>query len=163
MDASTSLELLSTLALSGGVIFAAVEWRATRREREQQRQIMLNRSFDSPEFTKAMRTVMELPEGTSKREIDANPATADLVWYWIGVMEQIGFLVHHGQLDLQLVYETYSAPVRVSATKLARYMADGRREYGSDTMYEYATWLAHRLGELEQTQPRNPAYRLPNA
>jgi hypothetical protein len=159
VDASTWLQLVSTLALSAAVIFAAVEWRATRRDRARQRQIMLLRSFDSPEFTKAMRTVMDLPNGRSKREIDGQPETADLVWFWLGVMEQIGFFVRSGELDLRLVDQTFSGPVQVTGAKLARYVADGRREYGSETMYEYGTWLAERLAEYRRERGRAPAYQ----
>jgi len=91
------------MAIVGAPVFAGVEWRTSRNERRRQQEIMLLRSFDSPSFTRAIRVVMDLSDGCSKSEIDASGETADLVWYWLGVMEQIGTLVRHGELALSRV------------------------------------------------------------
>jgi hypothetical protein len=155
---STWLELISTLALVGGVVFAGVEWRSTRLERRKQQQVMLLRSFDSPTYTRAMRVVMELPDDMSKEQIDGDPELADLVWFWLGVLEALGELVHDRELPLQAVDDTISGPILVGWTKLRRYAADSRQAYGRETWNEWGQWLSEQLTRLEHDEGRTPAH-----
>jgi hypothetical protein len=157
MQFSTWLQVITSVALVGGVVFAGVEWRASRNERRRQQENMLLRSFDSLSFTRAMRVVMNLPDGRSKSEIDALGETADLVWHWLGVMEQIGTLVRHGELALSRVDDTLSAPLQVSWRKLSQFVGDSRQLYG-ETFAEHAQWLVEGLDEFERVHGRAPAY-----
>jgi hypothetical protein len=158
VDVSTWLELISTSALVGGVIFAGVEWRSSRLERRKQQQVMLLRSFDSPTFTRAMRVVLALPDDATKEQIDADPELADLVWFWLGVTESLGELVHDREIPLQVVDDTISGPILMGWSKLSRYAAETRQTHGRDTWNEWGQWLAEQIGRLEHEQGRTPAY-----
>jgi len=158
VDLSTLLQLISTLALVGGVTFAGVQWRSSRLERKKQQQVMLLRSFDSPTFTRAMRVVMELPDSTSKEAIDGDPNLADLVWFWLGVTESLGELVHERELPVQVVDDTISGPILVGWRKLHRYVEESRTTFGRATWNEWAQWLAELLDRYERTAGRTPAH-----
>ncbi len=158
MELSVVLDLISTAAIVGGLVFAGLELRASRRQRSHEAQILLLRSFDSPEFTQAMKAVMALPEGISKVEMEARSGhVQDLVWYWSGMMESIGILVFNRDIALRLVDNSFGGPVLITWQKLSRFAAETRAEIQRDTMYEWFQWLAERLAALEHGGGRSPA------
>jgi hypothetical protein len=159
VDLATALQLISTIALVAGVLFAGVQWRAARIARTRETQIQLLRSFDSPEFMRAFHEVVELPDGLSKAEVDAlGPERVDRVWYWLGLMESIGELVHERAIPLELVDNTFGGPILISWRKLSGFCRDTRTQWKRDTMEEWFEWLVNRLAELERDEGRTPAY-----
>lgn len=44
------VDVLTIVALTGGLLFAAFEWRASRRENHRESQVLPLRSCESPEF-----------------------------------------------------------------------------------------------------------------
>lgn len=152
------LQFVSTMALVGGVVFAGVEWRTTRLEHRKQQQVALLRSFDTAMFAQSMRRVLDLAEGTSKEQIDADPELADHVWYWLGAMESLGELVHDRAVDLRVVDKTISGPIQVSWRKLRRYVDDDHRAYHAEAMFEWCQWLADQIARLERDERRVPAH-----
>ena len=159
MDLGLAFQGVQAFAVVVGLLFAGYEWRASRRARQHEAELLLLRSFDSLEFTRAFRTILDLPDGQSKAEIDALGAEkADLVLYWAGQMEVIGRLVHDHAIGLDLVNDTYRGAILLSWRRLHDYVAGVRRVAG-DSMMEWFQWLAERLIELDGTGPYVPANR----
>jgi hypothetical protein len=160
MDLGTIVNLLTTASLAAGLIFAGIQWRASRRENRRLSQIQVLRSFESPEFVRAMRLVLDLPDGLSRSDLETRLGRdgTDLVWYWLGVMESLGILVHDRFVEILDVEQTYSAPVLVTFRKLHPYIEDVRASVSRDTMHEWFQWLAERLEQLERDKGRLPAH-----
>jgi hypothetical protein len=160
VDLGAIVNFVTTVALIGGLFFAAFEWRAQRAERRREAQMLLVRSFDSPEYTRALRRVMELPPDLTGAQIREalGPDDADLVWFYLGAMESMGILVHARQLDLRLVDQLHSQPILTGWDRLRHYVADVRAATGRETMHEWFQWLAERIAALEHEEGRVPAH-----
>ena len=159
MDVATALQLISTVALVAGVLFAGVQWRAARLARTREAQLQLLRSFDSPEFTRSMYECAELPDGQTKAQIESlGPDRLNRVWFWVGLMESLGELVHDRAIPIGLVDNSFGGPVLITWHKLSPFVHDIRAEWKRDTMAEWFEWLADRLAELERDRGREPAY-----
>lgn len=160
MDFAAIADLVSTVGLIGGLLFAGFEWRASRREGRRERQLLLLRSFESPEFVRAMRVILDLPENLGRGEIEAAVGSdgADLIWYWLGVQESIGVLVFQRELDIRDVDQVFGGPIIVSFRKLRRYIHVVRAENGRDSMHEWFQWLAEHVEALEREEGRSAAH-----
>ena len=160
VELSNVIDVATTLALVGGLLFAAFEWRASRQESHRQSQTMVLRSFESPEFVMAMRRIMDLPDGLSRREIEdrLGDDDMDLIWYWMGAMESIGILIFDRVIEIRLVDQTYGGPILVTGNRLRGYVADVRARIGRDSMHEWFQWLAERIEALERDEGRTPAH-----
>jgi hypothetical protein len=126
-----------------------MQWRASRRQRAREAEVLILRSFESPDFTRAMHRILALPNGLSKKEVDAQ-MDRDLLWYWFGAMESVGLLVHHRAIDLGLVDEAFGGPIILSWSKLGPYARESRKAVKRESMHEWFQWLAERLAELER-------------
>jgi hypothetical protein len=159
-DLPALVNLLTIVTLVGSLLFAAFEWRRSRLERHRQSQVLLLRSFDSPEFAKAMRVVLDLPDDQSATQLEATLKKdgLDLLWYYLGVMESLGIMVFKREIDIHLVDQSMGGPIIITWQKLRRYAAESRRELSRDSMYEWYQWLAERLGALELREGRTAAY-----
>ena len=158
MDLALTLSLVSTMAVVAGVFFAGYEIRLARRQRAREAELLLARSFQTPEFMRALRIVVELPDGLTKRELEARGSDAMAsVELWLGSMESIGVLVHKGELGIGLVEDFMSGPIVVSWRKLAPYVKERRGLMGRDTMHEWFQWLAERVAEREAARQPVPA------
>jgi hypothetical protein len=154
------VNIITAVALVSGLFFAAFEWRSSRLERRRQAQVLLLRSFDSPEFTKAMRRILALPEGQTRTQVEAalGPEGLDILWYWLGAMESIGIFVFTREIDIHMVDRSFGGPVIVTWRNLRGYADSIRAEVGRDSMHEWYQWLAERLMELERGEGRTAAH-----
>lgn len=159
LDLPVVLNLISTAAIVGGLIFAGLELRASRSQRRHEAQVLLLHSFEGPDFTRSMKAIMSLPDGLSRAEVEARPGDLDQkVWYWLGMMESIGMLVFGRDIDLPLVANTIGGPILISRHKLSHYIADVRADLQRDSFDEWFEWLADRVAALEDAEGRVPAH-----
>lgn len=158
MQLSEVLALISTAAVVCGVAFAGFELRMARRQRAREAELLLARSFQTPEFMRALDLVVELPEDLTKAKLEAlGPAAMASVGLWLGSMESIGVLVHKGELGIGLVEDFMSGPIVVSWRKLAPYVRQRRLAMRRDTMHEWFQWLAERVAAREREARPMPA------
>ncbi len=160
MELATFLSLVSTLAIVCSVVFAGLQIRNVQNQRSREAQLLLTRSFQTPEFMKALALVQDsLPEGLSKSEIDERIGSQnELLLLWFGTMESMGMLVYYRVVSLDLIEQFFSAPIIISWRKLERYVKEWRKELQRDTIEEWYQWLAERMQERESKVPRIPAH-----
>ena len=70
MDISNIANLINAIAVTAGVIFAAVQIRQYQKRRQRDAMLELVRSFQSPAFTAALRRVLSLPDGADAAKIE---------------------------------------------------------------------------------------------
>jgi hypothetical protein len=159
MDLTIATNLISTAAIVIGVVFAAYQIYVLRRQRDREVHLTLARSLQTPEFQEALQKIVFLPEGLSKKEIDARlgPDSA-YIFHWFGTMEILGILMFRREVPMPVVDDFFSGPIVLSWRRLSRYVADVRRETKRDTMHEYFQWLAERFIERERSEKPVPAH-----
>jgi hypothetical protein len=160
MDISTIANLLNALAVSAGVIFAAVQIRHYRQQRRRDAMLELVRSFQSPPFAAALHRLHTLPDGADLQEIREilGPDGEDAVFLIGLTWESIGLLVFRREVTLDLVADFFSGTISVSWRKLHVFVEEDRRSLKRETVWEWFQWLAERMMEREKKSPPNPAH-----
>ena len=160
MDISTAANLINAIAVTAGVIFAAVQITQYRQRRHRDAMLELVRSFQSPAFTSALRRVLSLPDGADTRKIREvlGPDGEDAVYLVSLTWESIGVLLFRRELTLDLVDDFFSGPILLSWKKLQVWAEEWRRELNRETGSEWFHWLAERMMEREKLVPPVPAY-----
>jgi hypothetical protein len=159
MEFGTALQLVQTVVVVAGAVFALAQLRAFHRGREREAALELLHSFQTPEFGRGLLVLFQLPEGLTKREIEARPAEdlRDLFGLFT-TLESLGVLVYRGELSLDLVDDFFSGAIILGWRKCGRYIQETRVEQGRDTLYEWIQWLAERMQEREANRAPEPAY-----
>lgn len=152
-------EFLGGMAVIGGVIFAMIQVQQYREGRQREIALELLRSFQTPDFAKALLTVFYMPDNLTKKETIAHAGEdMHLVYALTTTLESLGILVFRGELSLDLVDDFFSGPITISWRKLKPYMIEEREELKRDTIGEWFEWLAERMMERESDVPPVPAH-----
>ena len=160
MDISNIANFINAIAVSAGVIFAAVQIRQYQRRRQRDAMLELVRSFQSPAFTAALRRVLSLPDGAGTAKIREllGPDGEDAVYLVSLTWESLGVLVFRREVTLDLVDDFFSGPLILSWQKLKVYSDEWRSNLDRETGNEWFHWLAERMLEREKALPPVPAY-----
>jgi len=159
LELTTAVDVLSGLAVIGGIAFAVIQLRQYQQSRRRELSLELLRAFQTPDFAKALRFVYGIPEGLSKAEIEEHAGDdMHLVYALMTTWESLGILVFRRELPLVLVEDFFSGPITISWRKLRTYVEDEREEQGRETIEEWFEWLADRLREREHAEAPVPAH-----
>ena len=116
MDISTIANLINAIAVTAGVIFAAVQITQYRQRRHRDAMLELVRSFQSPAFTSALRQVLSLPDGANAEKIREvlGPDGEDAVYLVSLTWESLGILLFRREVTLDLIDDFFSGPILLS-------------------------------------------------
>jgi hypothetical protein len=105
MDVSTIANLINALAVTAGVIFAAVQIRDYRRQRHRDSMSALVRSFQTPAFAHALRRVSSLPDNVAPEQIPALLGSdgEDYAYALLTSWEALGILLYRKELTIDLI------------------------------------------------------------
>ena len=160
MDISTFANLINALAVTAGVIFAAVQIRQYRQRRRRDAMSALVRSFKIASFAHALRRVSSLPDNVAPEQISQllGPDGEDHLYALLTSWEALAILLYRKEVTIELVDDFFSGPIVVSWRKLSRYVEAMRVEAQRDTYFEWFQWLAERMMERESKTPPVPAH-----
>ena len=147
-------------AVTIGVVFAATQLFDIRRQRKRDAMLALVRSFQSGDFTTALRHINSLPDGADRDAIRATlgPDGEDQV-FMIGLtFESLGVLVFRHEVTMDLIDDFFSGAIVISWRKLHAYVEEDRRDLGRETVWEWFQWLAERVAEREREVNPVPAH-----
>ncbi len=159
MTLPTILQLITTISIFAGVIFAVLQLRYSNRQRARESALQMLHSFRTPEFLNAVNLVLDLPEGLPKKGIEERLGDKVVgILLVFGTFEGLGILVHNGDIDIGMVEDFFSGILIVSGRKLKSYLEETRNESGRQTYYEWYQWLYEQVEKREATAPPVPAY-----
>ena len=159
MSIEAIFQAVEAVAVVIAVGFAIVQVRQYRREKRREAALELLHSFQTPQFAKALNIVFNLPDGLSKEEIESTVGDDfHLVYALLATWESLGILVYRGEVDLDLVDDFFSGPIKISWQKLKGHIMGERSMLERDTIEEWFQWLTERLAERESQMPPIPAH-----
>jgi len=159
MSAEVVFQAIEALAVVIAVGFAMVQVRQYRRDKHREAAMELLHSFQTPSFARALNIVYAMPEGLSKGEIEKFAGDEfHLVYAMTTTWESLGVLVHRGEIDLQLIDDFFSGPIRISWRKLKGHVMGEREATGRETINEWFQWLNQQLEEIESKEAPVPAH-----
>ena len=159
MSFSNILQIIEILAVGTGVVFALYQLRQYHRRRERDATMVLLNSLQTPEFSHGMGLLFELPEGLNKEELQNYVGdNMQFLYVLFAAFESIGILVYRNEMNLALVHDFFSGPVKLCWRKCGTYFKELRQETNQETIGEWVQWLADRLSDLERQGVLPPAH-----
>ena len=160
LDTAASVaEILGALLVIGGFVFAVMQLQQYKLQRRAQATIEVARSFQTPEFSKALRLLLSLPEGVSAEELKKRgpefESAAMLVSFTI---ETVGLMVHRRMVSMELVWELMGGVMIDAWKRLEPWTKSARKASGSGKFNEWTQWLAEQLVRHAHTFRDQPAY-----
>ncbi len=151
--------LALTLSFIVALIFGIAQIKAAERDRKERFTLETLRNFQTREFSELIYfiTSRDLP---STMEEYRKFSDKDQVMFvqFAQQMESLGILVAEGFIDMDLVDKILGSFVNTSWNKLKPVMMDIREKAPDPFLSEYFQWLAERVDERMQKNPRNPFY-----
>ena len=103
--------------------------------------------------------ILEKQSEFSKEEIESQVGDDfHLVYALMTTWESLGILVYRGEVDLDLIDDFFSGPIKISWQKLNGHVMGERALLERDTIEEWFQWLVERLSEKEARTPPIPAH-----
>lgn len=160
MDLSTLANVINAVAVSAGVIFAAVQVHLYREQQRRDAMLALVRSYQSPAFTGALRRVNTLPDGAGRQRIREllGPDGEDSVFLLGLTWESLGLLLFRREVTLDVMDDFFSGAIEISWRKLHVFVEEDRLSTKRDTAWEWFQWLAERMKSREKDTPPVPAH-----
>jgi len=160
MDIATVANAVNAVAVTAGVVFAAAQISDYRRQRHREAMLELVRSFQSPDFTRALRRMNSLPDGASRATIRAQLGEGgEDDMFLLGLTwESLGVLLYRREVTLDVMDDFFSGAIVLSWRKLSAFVDEDRRDMQRETVWEWFQWLAERILAHEQTTPPQPAH-----
>jgi hypothetical protein len=136
--------LASSLAVLVAATFGTLTIRQWQRSRYLSAAAELVHTMQTPEFTRAIGLVMNLPERADPAVVQSDAESAAAVHAVTHVFESLGVLVFHRLLPLHLVDHLLGGYVRASWRRVKPYAEARRKEVGA-MFGEWFQWLAERM------------------
>jgi hypothetical protein len=160
MNWSLVADVVNAGAVTIGVVFAATQLIDIRRQRKRDAMLGLVRSFQSADFTTALRRVNSLPDGADRATIRSvlGSEGEDHVFLVGLTWESLGVLVYRGEVVMDLIDDFFSGAIVLSWRKLHTYVEEDRRDLARETVWEWFQWLSERVAEREREINPVPAH-----
>jgi hypothetical protein len=152
-------EILSTLTVIGGAVFAVIQLREYRQQRQDAAAVQLARTFYDSEFARAMLLLRTLPDDVPAAELRSHGPEYEVAAVKVcTIYETLGLLVFNDMMSFFLVRELTGGIAVVLWRKLRRWIDDVRREQSQPSWAEWYQWLAERLEAMNVSKEAQPAY-----
>ena len=157
MTLTEAFTLAQTLVLTGGVLFAALQFRQLASSRREQEALQAARSMQTPEWIRSAILVNNLPAGLSAEAVDRLPPDVLAAAVTVAMMlETTGYLAYRRVIPVPMVAELYGGIVLLAWDRLQPWVERDREGSGNAKSFEWFQWLAERLREHRSLS--RPAY-----
>lgn len=159
MDLSIIIQIVSTIAMTLGIIFGILNLRNFQASRKREAAILMLNSFQTMEFVRGLIYIFDLRDDVSTEEMENLPEDKFMTIYLVlGTWERLGILVFRNEIAIDLVDDAFSGPIIQSWVKLRKFVEAFRTRVNRDTGFEWFQWLAERMMEREGHGSALPAY-----
>ena len=159
MDLSNIIQVVSTVAMTLGILFGVLNLRNFQAMRKREAAILMLNSFQTMEFVRGLLYVFDLPDSATNEDMDNLPEEKYMAIYLVlGTWERLGILVFRNEISVDLVDDAFSGPIIQSWIKLGKYVESFRVRMNRETGFEWFQWLAERMMERERHGSTIPAY-----
>jgi hypothetical protein len=156
MEFSTALNLVTTVALVGGVAFGAWQLWLAARTRTTQISMHLMEMLYSPELVEGLTALIDVPAGLSRGELQARLGERwNNVFMAMSTFDGLGLLVYRGEVSFGAVDDFFHHSVSIVWTRTRGAVQD-MRALQDESAFDWLQWLA------EQQQTRRQRRRRPS-
>ena len=140
-------EIVGVVSVIGGIFWVVFQIRQFKTQRAEHAAVELVRSWHTPDFARALRTVAALPEKIEPDEMrKTSPDLEDMAFVVGNFFESAGVMVYRGIIPLYIVDDLMGGATRIAWGRLEVWIDEWRRE-SNPRAYEWWEWLKDRLDE----------------
>ena len=152
-------EILSVLLVISGVFFGVMEIRHYRQQRQEAAAMEIIRTFQSTQFTSALRLVMDYEQECKRCGEEAIPQhLQDAALLVSTTMEAVGLMVNQRIVPFRLVQQLMGGTIQASWRVLRSHTEWLRKKLGRPAVHEWFQWMAERLAEYPEYSDEEGAY-----
>ena len=160
LDLSSILNLVSTVAVVGALIFTALQVRAANTSRRDQAAVTLIQTTQNSSWTEALKVLFSLPENATAEYIREQPPEVERALFELSIrLEPIGYMVFRGSVTLQSVDEMMGGVALGVWSRSRAWTEEYRRTTHNEKFNEWVEWLADRIAERHARVHPQPAHR----
>jgi len=142
-----------------GLIFGIAQVNTANRDRRERLTIETLRNFQTREFAELILFINSHSMPSNSKEMNALPQKEQVFIVQFGQqMESLGMLVAERLINIDLVDKTLGSFVALAWEKYKILFQDIREKQPDPFLGEYFQWLAERINERMQQNPRRPFY-----
>lgn len=139
-------QLVAATTVVGGTVFALLQLREIRRQRQEAVALDVLRTLMDSDFAEAMMRVTNLPDGMGLRQMrEAGPEVEKAATLMATTFEAIGVMVHRRIAPLPLVQDLVGGIVVVLWRRLGPWIRELRVEQSNPSDSEWFQWLAEQV------------------
>ncbi|MDQ6931574.1 MAG: hypothetical protein M3160_00195 [Candidatus Eremiobacteraeota bacterium] len=159
MEISTLLNILSTMALVGALLFAGLQLRSANRVRSEQAAITLIETALSAILTRPLGRIAEVSPNARAADLKAYGPDIERAIQEIGFrLETVGYLVYRRVATLESVEDLMGGMVTFWWARIKPFAERDRELTGNPRMYEWVQWLAERVADGRSGSSPEPAF-----
>ena len=152
-------EILGALLVVTGVFFAVAEIRHLCQQRQETAAMEIMRSFQSTDFTKALRLVMDYEQECRHCREEAIPQELqDAAMMVSTTLESAGLMVYQRIVPFGLVQQLMGGTIQASWRVLMPHTELLREKLCRPSIHEWFQWLSERMSEYPEYRDEEGAY-----
>lgn len=145
LDLGVVSNLITTLAVVFGVVFALVQLKQAIQARRDQAAVDIVRTVQTQEVRRAVGRVLKLPEDVDPQIIQADPELLDAALAVDSACEMWGCMVFENVVDHRMLDRMVGGWVRGTWRRLRVWVGSERVENRNQNVGEWWQWLYERL------------------
>lgn len=154
-------EVIGVILVVGGFVFAVIQLQQFKVQRRAKAAMEVARTFQTAQFTHALRRVQDTPRGVSAEELrQCGPDCEDAAMLVSLTLESIGLMVYRHMVSLDLIWELMGGTILDMWERLERWSGEKREELGQPKYNEWVEWLVGQLKRRQASCGDKPAYEL---
>lgn len=152
-------EIFGALLVITGLFFGLMEVRHYRQQRQETASMEIMRAFQSHEFTKALRLVMDFEQECRRcREETIPQELEDAAMLVSTTLEAVGLMVFQRIVPFRLVQQLMGGTIQAHWRVLRPHTEWLREKLCRPSLHEWFQWLAERLDEYPEYRDEEGAY-----
>lgn len=160
LDLAPWLNLISTVAIVGALIFTGLQVRAANLARRDQAALELIRTALSENSARGLELFGAIPENAAGDVIEQMPPEARINIFEFGIrFEMIGYMVYRRLLELKTVDDLAGGTILAFWSRAHGWAEERRVRTGHDEFLEWLEWVVIQLEKRRGTRPYIAAYK----
>jgi len=148
LDLSSIVNLISTVAIVGALIFTALQVRQANLKRSEQAAITLIQTAQSERWTHALTLIAKLPENAQLSDIERmDPEMERSLWDVGTRLETVDYMVFRRIVKLDMVDDLIGGVTLVFWSRAKAWAEHIRIQTDNPKSFEWCKWLAERITE----------------
>ena len=160
IDLASVLNLVSTAAIVGALVFTALQVRAANNARRDQGAVVIIQTTQDSKWIEALNLVSTLPENATVEYIHEQGEAMERALFELGIrLEPVGYMVFCRIITLQAVDDLIGGVAMVIWSRAKEWTGEYRKSSNNPKFNEWVEWLADRITERRKQLQPEPAPR----